>query len=88
MMREMMMMDDTPVFPSLMIGNDDWSCCCSFFLVSSSPRLAAQAAAPAERHLSSKADATLATDLRRVYIRDGEQQRHIVLRELQWCCNV
>ena len=38
---------------------------------------------PAQTHLSSEADAAFATDLRRMYVGNGEQQRHIVLRELQ-----
>lgn len=33
--------------------------------------------------LSPEADAALATDLGRVYVGDGQQQRHIVLGELQ-----
>lgn len=50
--------------------------------------LAAHTAAPAERHLSSKADAAFATDLRGVYEGNREQQRHIVLGQLQWRCDV
>lgn len=38
--------------------------------------------------LSSEADAAFTADLRRVYVGNGEQQRYIVLRELQRRCYV
>lgn len=83
-MREIVMDDPYFVFYFLLMIGNDWSCCCSFFFFD----LAAYTAAPAECHLSSKADAALVTDLRGVYVGDREQQRHIVLGQLQRRCDV